>query len=75
MAKKSSGFGALSWFILIAASLPLVYYLYEGGRFSEGVVSNLVAGTDSPRSMLGAKQTGPVTSSSANVILLPATTA
>jgi len=36
MAKRSFGLGAFNWLVVLAAVLALVYYLYEGGKFSEG---------------------------------------
>jgi hypothetical protein len=36
MAKNGFGFGAFNWLVVLAAVLALIYYLYEGGRFSEG---------------------------------------
>ena len=39
MAKNGSNFGArggLAWLVVLAAVLAFVYYLYEGGKFSEG---------------------------------------
>ena len=36
MAKNGFGFGAFNWLVVLAAVLALVYYLYEGGKFSEG---------------------------------------
>lgn len=40
MAKRSFSLGAFGWLVVLAAVLALVYYLYEGGMFSEGVAAN-----------------------------------